>query len=259
MIFSSKSGANIAYDHMGQAPEQAATLVVWGHGWGQNRAAFKPMAQSLLGRAGHLFVDFPGFGESPVPPNPWGVEDYADAVAEFLSAQKNNNKLIWVGHSFGGRVGMRIAVKYPHLIDGLFLVGSHGLKRQRGIWETLRNKSRIYTFKTLKRLAPLTGQSLDDLRSKFGSADYRSAGALRPTFMKVIADDLAADAPKIKCPTYLVYGANDTETPPEMGQRLAQLIPNAQITILPAQDHYSVLGAGRHLVLKYLAEFMEKL
>ena len=257
MFFNTKNGATIAYDLMGQPVGNGVPLMVWGHGWGQSRQAFKPMAQSLLGRAAHLFIDFPGFGESPVPSGAWGVADYANAVSELLAAQKGASKLIWVGHSFGGRVGMRLAIDHPELIDGLCLVGSHGLKRKRGLIETLRMKAKIYTFKTLKFLAPLTGQSLDVLRAKFGSADYRMAGALRPTFMKVIADDLTADAPKIKCPTRLIYGANDTETPPEMGERLAHLIPNSRFTVLPEQDHYTVLDSGRHLVLKQISELLE--
>jgi pimeloyl-ACP methyl ester carboxylesterase len=224
-----------------------------------NRKAFMPLAESFLNCAAHVFVDFPGFGESPAPAAAWGVPDYSRAMAEFLAPLKKGRKLIWVGHSFGGRVGMRLAIDYPDLIDGLFLVGSHGLKRKRGIFETLRMKARIYTFKTLKFLAPLTGQSLDELRAKFGSPDYRAAGAaFRPTFMKIIVDDLTADIPEIRCPARLVYGANDTETPPEMGERIARLIPGASIAILPGQDHYSVLGAGRHLVAKYLGDFLER-
>ena len=247
----------IAFDLVGLPAETAPCLVVWGHGWGMNRAAFRLYADALAGRAAHMLVDFPGFGDSPVPPPHWGTADYADALAELVRPYRAGKKIIYVGHSFGGRVGIQLAARHPDLVDGLFLVGAHGLIRKRSLWKRIRMGCSVYTFKTLKHLAPVLGLNVDDLRKKFGSADYRNAGAMRSLFLGFIREDLTAQALQVKCPTQLVYGAGDTETPPEIGERLQKLIPNATLTILPDQDHYTVLGAGRHVVVKRVADFME--
>ena len=249
----------IAFDLRGLPPENAQCLIVWGHGWGMNREAFAPYAETLAGRAAHLVVDFPGFGASPVPPLTWGTAEYADALAALIRPYRFVKKILYVGHSFGGRVGIQLASRHPDLVDGLFLVGAHGLIRKRSLWKRIKMNTSVYTFKTLKHLAPFLGLSVDDLRRKFGSPDYRNAGAMRTLFLGFIREDLSAQVRQIKCPAQLVYGANDTETPPEIGQRLQKLIPNAALTILPDQDHYTVLGAGRHVVIKRVADFMEKL
>ena len=61
-------------------------MSIWAHGWGQDRRAFLPLATSLARSAHHTLLDFPGFGDSPRPPEDWDTADYADAVAEWLGA-----------------------------------------------------------------------------------------------------------------------------------------------------------------------------
>jgi pimeloyl-ACP methyl ester carboxylesterase len=201
-------------------------------------------------------VDFPGFGVSPAPPENWGTAEYADAAAELIRSYRAVKKIIWVGHSFGGRVGIQLAARHPDLLDRLFLVASPGLPHRRSLMQKLSHHSRVTFFKTMKIFAPVFGMSLDDLRKKFGSADYRNAGKMRPIFLRIIHENLSAPAKQIKCPTYLLYGSNDTETPPEIGERLAQLIPKSTLSVLPGLDHYSILTTGRHLLLKRLSDFI---
>lgn len=244
------------FELIGQNPKEAKCLVVWGHGWGQDHSIFKPFFPPLESRAAHIVVDFPGFGQSPVPSETWTTADYADDLAKIIESHRSVNKIIYVGHSFGGRVGIQLAARRPDLVDGLFLIGSAGLPRKRGFFEKAAFLGRVYTFKTLKHLAPLLGLSVEALRGKFGSPDYRSAGPLRTLFVKIIAEDLSVQAQKIKCPVHFFYGEKDTETPVEIGERLHALIPGSTLTILPRQDHYTVLGEGRHVIVKRLAEFI---
>jgi pimeloyl-ACP methyl ester carboxylesterase len=249
----------IAFDATGLPLESAPLLVVWGHGWGMDRKAFRPLAETLATRAAHLLVDFPGFGQSSLPPPTWTTADYADAMAAWLSPLRAGKKLIWAGHSFGCRVGIQLAARHPDIADGLFLLAGAGLQRKRSLGQKIDHWSRVYTFKILKHLAPLVGYSVDKLRAKFGSTDYRNAGLLRQVFMNVIREDLTAQAKQITCPVQLVYGADDRETPPEIGERLRALIPRAALSVLPGQDHYTVLGEGRHIVARRMTDFMTQL
>lgn len=249
----------IAYDHIGSALDTAKRVIVWGHGWGQGRFSLHALAKVIPGQdTAHILVDFPGFGESPMPTVVWSVQDYADAMAALIMALVPGQKIIWVGHSFGGRVGLRLAAAYPDRVAGLFLIASHGMKPRRTLWQHMKIKVRIGAFKVMKNLIPLWGGDIETLRSTFGSVDYRQAGALRPIFVKVIGDDVSELLPTIKCPVHFVVGAHDQETPPRLGQAMASLIDGAMCTVLPDQDHYSVIGDGRHPVLKILMHFMQK-
>ena len=120
-------------------------------------------------------------------------------------------------------------------------------------------KVRVLAYKSVKRLSRLLKRDLEPLKTKFGSADYRNAGPLREIFVKVINEDLAEAARRIDTPCLLIYGARDSETPPDIGRRLSKLINRSELCVLANQDHYSVLDSGRHQVIKRISEFCGKL
>jgi len=249
------SNPKIFYESYG---DENAVPIIWAHGWGQNHKSFEGLIQSFEQIGHHIAIDFPGFGESPEPPTPWGTEEYANALAQFIKDQ-GFNQVIWIGHSFGCRVGVQLASRYPELIKGLGMISGAGLPRKRSLFKTLYFKLRIAAFKLAKRLIPL-GLNEDWLRTKFGSRDYKNtSGIMRQLFVKIVNEDLSAQAKQITCPVTLIYGKNDNETPPDIGQRYAALINGATLNIIPNQDHYSVLQQGRHQVTPLLKNFIESL
>jgi pimeloyl-ACP methyl ester carboxylesterase len=250
-------GVERAVFHRDGDPPHRVPLLVWAHGWGQTHAALLPLAESMRAAAPSVMVDFPGFGESPLPPTPWGTADYADAIAEWLAPLKPARH-IWIAHSFGCRVGLQLAARHPQTVAGLFFVAAAGLPRQRSPIEQARLVARRYSFRLMRSLTP-EGPARDRLRQRFGSADYRQAGALRPILVKTVGEDLSESARAVCCPAVLVYGDRDHETPPELGERLKHLIPESQLYVLRGFDHWNVLTEGRHQLLQRLGEFVERL
>jgi pimeloyl-ACP methyl ester carboxylesterase len=247
----------LAFDRVSQSPDDAPWHFVWAHGWGQNRAAMQPLAQSLFALGTHDFLDFPGFGTSPKPETAWTTADYADIAKAWLDQHGTGKPVIWIGHSFGCRVGIQLAARHPGTIDRMMLIAAAGLRRKRSALQQAKFKTRVYTYKALKHLAPLAGVSQEQLRDRFGSADYKAAGAMRDILLNVVNEDLTDVATRITCPVQIVYGARDTETPPEIGERLHQLIPASTLTVLEGLDHYTVLSQGRHQVAKRLKSMLE--
>jgi len=82
---------------------------------------------------------------------------------------------------------------------------------------------------------------------------------MRQILVKVVNEDLRDIAPSISCPVHFVYGDKDTETPPKIGETLSGLISGSKLTFLKGQDHYSVLGTGRHQVTQLLKTFIDDL
>lgn len=242
----------LRFDRVATAGKAVKWHFVWAHGWGQNRNAMRSLAESLLTIGTHDFIDFPGFGDSPKPVDPWGTADYADVASQWLDHNSTDKPVVWVGHSFGCRVGLQLASRHPNAINRMMLIAAAGLPRQRSAFEKTKLKGRIYGYKALKRLAPLVGISQAQLRSRFGSPDYQAAGSMRDILTNVVNEDLSEVATRITCPVHLVFGSRDTETPPDIGERLNSLIPDSQLAILDGQDHYTVLDEGRHQVAKRL-------
>ena len=250
-------GAEMAVFRLEGENSGRAPLLVWGHGWGHTHRALLPLAESLRRVAPSVLVDFPGFGESPLPPEPWGTADYADATAEWLSTFAAGRR-IWIGHSFGSRVGLQLAARHPEAVQGLFLIAAAGLPAQRSGMARVRFTTRRWAFRIARSLTP-EGPARDRLRERFGSADYRQAGAMRPILVKVVSENLSEVARAVRCPVVLVYGENDRETPPDIGERLRDLIPDAQLHVLRGFDHWNVLTEGQHQLTHRLSEFLERL
>src|SRR5882672_10150292 len=207
----------MAVFHLDGAMAGREARLVWGPGWGQTHAALLPLAESMRASTSSALVDFPGFGESPLPPIPWGTAEYADAIAEWLASEAPARR-IWIAHSFGCRVGLQLAARHPQAVAGLFLVAAAGLPPQRSAMARSRLCVRRWAFRLMRSVTP-EGPARDRLRQHFGSADYRQAGALRPILVKTVGEDLSEAARTVRCPAVLVYGDRDHETPPEIGTR----------------------------------------
>ena len=80
------------------------------------------------------------------------------------------------------------------------------------------------------------------LVQKFGSADYKAlTPEMRKTFVKIISQDLTDELPRIKAPTLLYWGAEDTETPLWMGKMMEEKIPDAGLVVQEGAGHFAYL------------------
>ncbi|MDB2683096.1 alpha/beta hydrolase [Alphaproteobacteria bacterium] len=247
------NGQELKYKTLGD-PE-CDVVVIWGHGWGHNHAHLEPIARPLENIGFHCVLDFPGFGQSPVPHDAWGPEDYAAFIVEFIKSFSGKH-IIWVGHSFGCRVGVHIASTHRDLFSSMCLIAAAGLPRKRSLHKAIYFKARIALYKFMKKITKF-GLSENWLKSKFGSSDYRNAGVLRDILVKTVNENLTQDAKLIKCPTTLVFGAQDDQTPPEMGERYHKLIPGSEFIQLEGYDHYSILTEGQHQLARTIKNIIE--
>ncbi len=225
-----------------------ATPVVFAHGWARSYHDFIQVAESLAPIAHSVLLDLPGFGETPRPEETWGSSEYADHCAQFLK-DRGHAKVIWVGHSFGGRVGLQLAVRHPELLSGLVLVASAGIPVPNSSARRLKRVYRQFRFKQAKRKAT-TPEETQQLERQYGSADYIQSAelGLRDIFVKVISENQSDDAQKITTPTTLVYGNRDTETPVAIGEKLNALITGSQLVCCPEFGHIDILNRGRHQI-----------
>ena len=227
-----------------------APQVLFAHGWGRTRHDFIPVAESLAGLVGSTLLDLPGFGDTPRPEGTWDTAAYAAHVHAAM-VDAGRVPYVWVGHSFGGRLGLRTAVAQPDTLSGLVLVAAAGIPRRRTAWEQARARLRGAAFRWQKALAK-DEAALLALEARYGSADYvasREAG-MRDIFLATIAEDQTRELRRITTPTRLIWGGRDTETPPETGRRMARLIPGAGYVELPEFDHISILDRGRFQIAR---------
>ncbi len=215
--------------------------VVLMHGWGCNHTTLQSIERLLLPGFKVYNVDFPGFGGSTEPATVWGVEDYTALIEEFIKIEHIENPIL-LGHSFGGRVGILYSSR--NAVRKLILVDAAGIKPRR----SLKYYYKVYTYKAVKHTLPLlfgkarAEELLNKYRSKVGSSDYSNASQMmRSILSKVVNEDLKSCLPKIKCPTLLIWGENDTATPLADAKFMEKMIPDAGLVSFPGVGHYSFL------------------
>lgn len=215
------------------------------HGWGSSLSLFSNLAKVISEKYTVVSLDFPGFGLSEEPKTVWDVSSYSDFLVEFIK-HFQCDKVILLGHSFGGRVIIKTANRsdLPFSIEKIILVDSAGIRPKR----TLISKVRLVTYKLSKRilLLPLVMKlfpdALNHYRKKMGSSDYNNATEMmRGILVKTVNEDLTALLPNIQASTLLIWGENDLDTPVTDGKIMENLIPDAGLVVLKAAGHYSFL------------------
>ena len=204
-------GYKISYKETGDGEDTVIIL----QGWGTNMAVYDSVAACLTGRYRVVQFDFPGFGDSDEPREAWAVEDYARFFLKFTEAL-GIKKAALIGHSYGGRVIIRLASRssLPFEITRIVLIDSAGILPQK----TFKQKVKIKTYKLMKKIISLKPvyavcpELIDDWKSRQGSADYRNATPMmRQCLVKAVNEDLTPLLKDIRQDTLLIWG---TMTPP---------------------------------------------
>ncbi len=207
--------------------------VVLLHGWGQNIQMMDPLGKKLVNKRVTI-LDLPGFGETNEPDFVFDVHDYTEFLHEFLK-QVQVKKPILIGHSFGGRIAICYAAKYP--VEKLILFGAPCIR------EEVKPSLKVKVLKTLKTVPGLN--RLSEVAKKFiGSSDYRNATPrMRDILVKVVNEDLSKEAAKISVPTLLIWGSEDVAAPVEDAKKMESLMKDAALIVLDGYTHYAYLEA----------------
>jgi pimeloyl-ACP methyl ester carboxylesterase len=219
-------------ERTGAGPAEVVGL----HGWARTRA---DLAGSLAG-LNALALDLPGFGASPEPPEAWDSRAYAALVAEALAGLGRPQVLL--GHSFGGRVAVKLAAGWPELVSGLVLAGVPLLRQQQG-----GRASPAWRFRAARwgrRHGVVSEARMERLRQRYGSEDYRRAsGIMRSVLVRVVNESYATDLPRIGCPVEFVWGSDDTAAPLPMARQACALLRNARLEVIEGGGHMTPLTA----------------
>jgi len=209
--------------------------VVFLHGWRSEGGVWQDIMQNL--DAPSYALDMPGFGQSATPPQPFTVSGYADVVAAFIKKLELQNVCL-VGHSFGGRVGIKLAAEHPEIVQKLVLVDAAGFRDDSAGLKLKKSAARavkpLFKLPGLKQLRP-------KIYKMIGAEDYTATPQLRETFVNLINEDLSPYLSKISQPTLIIWGGQDKVTPLDFARRMQGAIRASELTILKGAGHFSFL------------------
>lgn len=257
-----------------EAGREGAHAVVMVHGFLTSHRAFEDAIEPLSGRYRVIAPDLPGFGESEKPSParyPYGIEAYAEAVADVIAAFDVGRATV-VGHSMGGAIALTLAAEHPELVQRLVLVDTlcypfpMSFRAKVPLWPVIggvifkqlygRTWFRRYFRETLygPTFADPPSERIDWHYERFNGPSAReSAHAV----MRAVLDTRAvvARVTRIQAPALVVWGRDDRVFPATHAGRLARELPRGKLVMLEA-GHSPHEEKPRELAAM-IAEFIE--
>ncbi len=187
------------------------------------------------------------------------VGGFVDYVERFV-AWKKYDKVIVMGNSLGGHIALIYALRNPEKIKGVVLTGSSGLFEsamgdsypKRGDYEYIKKKAEL----TFHNPAFATKELVDELFDIVN--DRNKVLRVLTTAKSAIRQNLAEEVSKISAPTLLVWGNNDTITPPFVGEEFHKLIPNSKLLFIDECGHAPMMEQPEEFN-RYLSEFLDEI
>jgi 3-oxoadipate enol-lactonase len=241
------------------------TLVLQ-QGLGQGSWAWRYQVPVFAERFRTIVLDTRGTGRSPVPAEPYGIEDLAEDVAAILDGRAAHV----VGFSMGGYVALTLALSRPELVRSLVLAGTGAggpdrIPRPAHVREAFEEALLLPPEEARRMTMPYT-LSPGWPEANPGRFEEILAATLEyPTPIETVKAHMAAcyrfydegvEVERIDVPALVVHGSEDLIVPVENGRMLARRLPNARYGELEGRGHNLMLEdpeAFNALVLDFLA------
>jgi pimeloyl-ACP methyl ester carboxylesterase len=209
--------------------------IVFLHGWKGSSRSWDKNVEELSKTYDCITLDLPGFGNSTEPKSVWNVAEYAEFVKAFVKTL-GISKFELVGKSFGGRVAIVFASRWPELLAHLVLASAAGTEKR-----SLATQARISVAKLGKTVLGILGvRNLEILRTRFYKATAIEADQspyLWEVKKLVTNTDLAKVARTIRVPTLIVWGTKDKMLPLQVGQKLNKTITGSTLKLIENGGH----------------------
>lgn len=180
-------------------------------------------------------------------------------VLRFIE-HRNYNNIHLLGNSLGGHVGLVYVLKHPERIKSLILTGSSGLFEngmgdsypKRGDKEYIRKKTQLTFFNPELATEELVNEVFEITNNRLKVIKIIALAK------SAIRNNLGEELSQIKQPTCLIWGNNDTITPPFVGKEFQRLIPNSELHFVDQCGHAPMMEVPEEFN-KILGEFLSKL
>lgn len=187
-----------------------------------------------------------------------GLDALVDHLEGFVDMKKLDN-LILMGNSLGGHVALIYTLRCQDKVKKLILTGSSGLFEnamggsfpKRGSYEYVKERAE-YTFYNPKSINEEYIQEIFETTKSI--AKCLNIVAIAKSAQR---HNMASELPGIKVPTLLVWGLNDTITPPMVAHDFNRLIPNSTLKFIDKCCHAPMMEQPEKFN-KILAEFLEE-
>lgn len=180
-------------------------------------------------------------------------------VHKFLETRDYKNVHL-LGNSLGGHVALIYTLKHPERIKSLTLTGSSGLFEngmgdsypKRGDKEYIRKKTQLTFYDPAMATEELVNECFEITNNRIKVIKIIALAK------SAIRNNLGEELNQIKQPTCLIWGNNDTITPPFVAKEFNKLIPNSELHFIDKCGHAPMMEVPDEFN-RILAGFLAKL
>ena len=187
-----------------------------------------------------------------------GVKTFAKYLNDFIKLKKFD-KVILLGNSLGGHIGLYHTKLYPDVMQALVITGSSGLYEsamgesypKRGDYEYIKKKAEDVFYDpavATKEIVDEVYETVND-RNKLIKTLAIAKSAIR--------HNMAQDLPHMKTPTCIIWGRNDNVTPPEVAEDFNKLLPDSDLYWIDKCGHAAMMERPEEFN-RILAEWLKK-
>lgn len=185
-----------------------------------------------------------GHGDASRPASGYHTHDFVEDLAAFMDILGLEAAVI-AGGSSGGFVTRRFAIDHPERTLGLVLMGSpftmRGKPAVSEIWDSTISKLTdpidsgfVHNFQRSFLTQPVPQAFLESLEQEILKIPAR---VWKATFEGLLEDDSSEELGKIKAPTLIVWGDQDSVLPISDQEKLAAAIVDSQFVVYPGAGH----------------------
>jgi 2-hydroxy-6-oxonona-2,4-dienedioate hydrolase len=187
------------------------------------------------------------------------VGGLASHVHKFIE-KKGYQGIHMLGNSLGGHVALVHYLKHPDKVKSLILTGSSGLYEhgmgdtypKRGDYEYIKTKTELTFYDPKIATKELVDEVYDIVNSRIKAIKIIALAK------SAIRNNLGKELNNINKPTLLVWGRNDTITPPFVGEEFKKLIPGSELHFIDKCGHAPMMEVPGEFN-NILEQFLNKL
>ncbi|ABX03043.1 MAG TPA: alpha/beta hydrolase [Herpetosiphon sp.] len=224
--------------------------VLFLHGWLGSWRYWMPTMEFVSKDFRTYSFDFWGFGDSDKTSTAKSISitNFSDQVIRFLDAM-GIDKVPLVGHSMGGMVALKTAIRHPNRISRVAAIGAPIVGTSlSGLLKLTDNQ---YVSRAMARVPVVTkflfrwflgnvndtayGEILDDSVKPTEESLRRAVGSMMRT-------DLRPELEQLTIPTLIIHGARDDIVNPNQADIFLQRdMANTQVFVMPESRHFPFL------------------
>ncbi|MGK0413984.1 MAG: pimeloyl-ACP methyl ester carboxylesterase [Polaribacter sp.] len=170
------------------------------------------------------------------------VKSLASYLKDFLEFKKIESSIL-LGNSLGGHIALYFTKHYPEKVNTLVITGSSGLYEKamgdsfpkRGNYEYIEEKAQQVFYDPKIATKELVDDVYDTVNNRMKALKTLSIAK------SAIRHNMKDDLPKMKQPTCIIWGKQDSVTPPEVAVEFQKLLPDSNLFWIDKCGHAAMM------------------